>query len=102
LYGENSFWISKLRSFGEIGISDKKTKKMQGKPDDRGLLSLWVGYPVNHAEDVYKFMHLKTKKIIMSRNVIWLDNNYAKFMGITAVNVEQIAPIKVDCEVVKA
>jgi hypothetical protein len=90
-----------LRTFGEIGISHKKTKKIQGKPNDRGLPSLWVGY-ANHAEDVCKFMHLKTMKIIMSRNVIWLDKNYATFNGMTAVNVEQITPIEVDCEVVEA
>jgi hypothetical protein len=90
-YGENPYWISKLRTFGEIRIvSDKKTKKIRGKLDDRGLLCLWVGYTTNHAEDVYKFMNLKTKTVIMSRNVILLDKKYAKFKGITAVNVEQI------------
>jgi hypothetical protein len=59
---------------------------------------LWVGYPTNHAEDVYKFMNLKTKKVIMSRNIIWLNKKYAEYKGITAVNVEQITPVEVDNE----
>jgi hypothetical protein len=50
---------------------------------------------------VYKFMDLKTKKVIMSRNAIWLDKNYAEFKGITAVNVEQITPVEVDQEEVQ-
>jgi hypothetical protein len=52
-YSKNPYWISKLRTFGEIGIvSDKRTKKIRGKLDDRGLPCLWVEYPTNHTEDV--------------------------------------------------
>jgi hypothetical protein len=92
-----------LRTFGEIGIiSDKKTRKIRGKQDDRGLLCVWIGYPTNHGEDMYKFMDLNTKKISMSRSVIWLNKNYAEFKGITAVNVEQITPIEVDREEIEA
>jgi hypothetical protein len=50
---------------------------------------------------VYKFMNLKTRKLVMSRNVIWLDQNYAEFKGIKAVNVEQITPVEVDQEEVE-
>jgi hypothetical protein len=46
-------------------------------------------------------MNLKTKKLIMSRNIIWLDKNYTEFKGITAVNVEQITPVEVDQEEVE-
>jgi hypothetical protein len=101
-YGKISYWISKLRTFGEIGIvSDKKTKKIQGKLDDRGLPCLWVGYPTNHAEDVYKFVNLRTKKMIMHQNIIWLDKNDAEFKSITVVNIEQITPVEVDQEEVQ-
>jgi hypothetical protein len=52
-----------------------------------------------HAEDVYKFMDLKT--MIMSRDIIWLNKSYAEYKGITAVNVEQITPVEVDHEEVE-
>jgi hypothetical protein len=87
----------------EIGIiSNEKTKRIKGKLDECGLPSLWVGYPTNHAEDIYKFMNPRKKKISISRNVIWLDNDYAEFKGITAINVEQITPIKVEQEAIEA
>jgi hypothetical protein len=37
----------------------------------------------------------------MSRNVTWLDKNYAEFKGITAVNIELITAVDVDQEEVQ-
>jgi len=34
--------------------------------------------------------NLETKKVILSRNVLWLDKNYAEYKGITQVNKTQI------------
>jgi len=34
--------------------------------------------------------NLETKKVILSRNVLWLDKNYAEYKGITKVNKTQI------------
>jgi hypothetical protein len=50
---------------------------------------------------VYKFVNLKTKTVIMSRNLIWLDKNYAEYKVITAVNVELITLVEVDNEEVE-
>jgi hypothetical protein len=61
---------------------------------------LWVGHPMSHAVDVYKFMSLKTKKVT-TRNVIWLDKNCTQFKGIKAVTVEQITPIGSEQKVIE-
>ena len=34
--------------------------------------------------------NLETKKVILSRNVLWLDKNYAEYKGITKINNTQI------------
>ena len=34
---------------------------------------MFVGYAVDQARDVYRFLNIHTKRIIMSRDVIWLN-----------------------------
>jgi len=45
----------------------------------------------NHAdEECYRIFNLETKKVILSRNVLWIDKNYAEYKGITQLNKTQI------------
>ena len=64
-----------LRSFGEmavIAISDGK--KMRSKLDTRGKTGIFVGYADDHAGNVYRFINIQTKKIILSRDIQWLSS----------------------------
>jgi len=80
-----------LRTFGEIGIvSNQRNKKIRAKLEDHGFPYLFIGYPDNHAGECYRMFNLETKKVILSRNVLWLDKNYAEYKGITKVNKIQI------------
>ena len=59
-----------IRSFGEmavIAISDGK--KMRSKLDTRGKTGIFVGYADDHAGNVYRFINIQTKKIILSRDI---------------------------------
>ena len=59
-----------LRTFGEMAvIAIHEGKKMRSKVDDRGKTCMFVGY----ADDVYRFLNIHTKRIIMSRDVRWLN-----------------------------
>ena len=63
-----------LRSFGEmavIAISDGK--KMRSKLDTRGRTGIFVGYADDHAGNVCRFINIQMKKIILSRDVQWLN-----------------------------
>jgi hypothetical protein len=71
LFGKLPKCLEELRTFGEMGVVTTK-KKIQGKLDDRGKVCMLVGYPPNHACDVYKMLNLETKQVIASRDVIWL------------------------------
>ena len=63
-----------LRSFGEmavIAISDGK--KMRSKLNTRGRTGIFVGYADDHAGNVCRFINIQMKKIILSRDVQWLN-----------------------------
>ena len=64
-----------LRSFGEMAvIAISEGKKRRSKLDTRGRTGIFVGYADDHAGNVYRFINIQTKKIILSRNVQWLNS----------------------------
>ena len=74
-YNKEPKYKKHLRSFGEmavIAISDGK--KMRSKLDTRGRTGIFVGYADDHAGNVYRFINIQTKKIILSRDIQWLNS----------------------------
>ena len=70
-----------LRSFGEmavVAIHERKT--MRSKLDNRGKTCIFVGYADDHAGDVYRFLNVKTKRIIMSRDARWLNLMWKQYI----------------------
>ena len=87
-YGELPKYSRHLRVFGEIGIvSDYANMKIRGKLADRGKPCLFVGYPENHASDVFRMINLQTNKVILTRDVIWLHQVYGVYKGLTQKHV---------------
>ena len=63
-----------MRTFGETAvITIHEGKKMRSKLDDRGKTCMFVGYADDHFKDVYRFLNVHTKRIIISRDVRWLN-----------------------------
>jgi hypothetical protein len=50
-----------LKRFGEMCMATTKNK-IQGKLSNKGTVCVFVGYAVNHADDVYRLLNPKTKK----------------------------------------
>ena len=74
LYNDEPKYMKFLRSFGEmavIAISDGK--KMRSKLDTRGRTGIFVGYADDHAGNVFRFINIQMKQIILSRDVQWLN-----------------------------
>ena len=46
---------------------------MRSKLDNREKTCMFVGYADDHSGDVYRFLNIHTKKIIMSRDARWLN-----------------------------
>ena len=79
-YNEEPKYMKFLRSFGEmavIAISDDK--KMRSKLDVRGRTGIFVGYADDHAGNVYRFIKVETKQIILSRDIQWLNSFWKEY-----------------------
>jgi hypothetical protein len=67
-----------LKTFGDMCVVTTK-KAIQGKLSDRGTVGLFVGYPDDHADDVYRIFNIKTKQIIKSRDLVWLNLSHGNW-----------------------
>ena len=47
--------------------------------ESKGVVCIFVGYAEDHSGDTYRMMNVNTKKIIMSRDVRWLNKMYGKW-----------------------
>ena len=80
-YNEDPKYKKYLRSFGEmavIAISDGK------KIRSKGRTGIFVGYADDHTGNVYRFINIQMKKIILSRDIQWLNSfrkEYKKSKG---------------------
>ena len=71
-YGKDAKYMKYMRTFGEMAVvAIHEGKKMRSKLDNRGRTCMFVGYAEDHAGDVYRFLNINTKGIIMSRDVRW-------------------------------
>ena len=60
-----------------IAISDGK--KMRSKLDTIGRTGIFVGYADDHAGKVYRFINIQTRKIILSRDIQWLNSFWKEY-----------------------
>jgi hypothetical protein len=65
----------KLRKFGEMCVITSKGK-IQSKLADKGTTCMLVGYGVDHASDICRFLNPKTERIIKSRDVMLLGKSF--------------------------
>ena len=73
-YNKDAKYMKCMRIFGEMAVvAIHEGKKMRSKLDSSGKTCLFVGYAEDHAGDVYRFLNIHTKRIIMSRDVRWLN-----------------------------
>jgi hypothetical protein len=40
---------------------------------------MFLGYPNSHANDTYRMWNLKTERMILSRDVLWLNKSYKTY-----------------------
>ena len=73
-YGKYATYMKYMRTFGKMAVvAIHEGKKMRSKLDKKGKTCMFVGYAEDHAGDVYRFLNIHTKRIIMSRDVRWLN-----------------------------
>ena len=73
-YGKDAKYMKYMRTFRDMAVvAIHEGKKMRSKLDNRGKTCMFVGYAEDHAGDVYRFLNIHTKRVIMSRDVRWLN-----------------------------
>ena len=70
-------WIPHMRKFGEMGIS-KDHKTVKKKLDNRGIPVMFLGYSEDHAPDTYRVWNPATERVMISRDIDWLDMNHGE------------------------
>jgi hypothetical protein len=49
---------------------------MRAKLADQGKPAMFLGHVANHSPDVYRMLNLKTKRVIKTRDTLWLNETY--------------------------
>ena len=62
-----------LRTLGVVVVASHDRKKSRTQIEERGRTVMFVGYTDYQTGDVYRFIHIKTRQIILNRGVRWLD-----------------------------
>ena len=79
-----------LRTFGEMGVTAITSNKQgRTKLDSRGQLAMLLGYGEVHAGDVYRFLNMRTKRIIHSRDVQWMNKMWSQYYQVPQTHTER-------------
>jgi hypothetical protein len=76
-YGWKPKVAPSLRVFGDMGVVTIKNN-IQGKFKNRGTICMFMGYSVDHSNDVYRMLNLEPRNIIHSRDVVWLNKSFTE------------------------
>ena len=74
-----------MRGFGEIVVI-KEENKIKGKLSKKVLVVIIVGFSTKHGKVTYRFLNIKTKRIIYSRDIFWKDKHYGEFFKVKEVD----------------
>jgi hypothetical protein len=77
-YGKQYKWINNLKEFGTMGVITTY-EKTQPKLENRGTTAMFVGYSNDHPSDTYRFINIKTRKLLISRDVKWLGKTWGEY-----------------------
>ena len=71
--------VDNLRTFGDLlVVTANPGPTIKGKIEDRGILCVFLGYAAGHDGKTYRMLNLKTRKVLLTRDVKWLHKFYAQ------------------------
>jgi hypothetical protein len=75
--------LRNIRFFGESGIVNYHAdRKIQSKLVDQGRRCVLLGRATNYSNDVYQFLNLSTNRVIISRDILWVQKTYGEWKGL--------------------
>ena len=72
-------YIYSMKRFGEMAIVKDNRSNIKSKLEDRGIEAMFVGYSDDHGKGVYRFLNIRTGRIIISKDIIFLDKTYGEY-----------------------
>ena len=81
-------YTSHLRILCEIAVS-KDPDTFNNKLEPKGRTCMMLGYAENHSGAVYRLLNLETNKIVLSRDVQWMEKMWDEHM-----KVKRILPLQ--------
>jgi hypothetical protein len=72
--------LQHIKQFGEVALV-KFAPNIKGKLMNRGIPVIYLGRATGHAADVHRVMSIPTKRIIQTRDAIWLQQTYGEYSG---------------------
>jgi len=75
--GELPKFSKYLRTWGEAGVVKLKSPHLP-KIYNRGKTCMFIGYSLNHAGDTYRMWDPDSKRVHLSRDIVWLNKMFFK------------------------
>ena len=97
-YGHTSPITEHLKTWGEAGTVTIKSK-LHPKSKDRGIVCMKVGYADNHPPDCYRMYDPNTKRVHVTRDVIWLRRMYYHPKPADVLDIEVGEGVDIDNDV---
>ena len=80
-FREHPKYRKHLSIFGEIAVvANHERNSTRTKIKQRGKVAMFVGYAEDHTGDIYRFIHLKTQHVILSRDARWMNIIWKAYM----------------------
>ena len=61
-------------------VANHERKSTRTKNELRGKTAMFVGYADDYTGDVYRFIHLQTQHVILSRDTRWMNIMWKAYM----------------------
>ena len=61
-------------------VADHERKSTRTKIEQRGKVPMFLGYEEDHTGDLYRFIHIKTQHVILSRDATWMNIMWKAYM----------------------
>ena len=59
----------------------RRNPTVKSNLEDQGVTCIFLGYAQNHTGGIYLMLNLRTKRIVLIRDVIWLNKTYGEYIS---------------------
>ena len=87
--------LDTVQRFGEICIVANRVAIMN-KMQNRGKHCIWLGFADNHASKCYRLLNLETKRVVISRDVTFLDKSFGDWANVKDPAIVPLAAEMID------